>query len=59
MPGHFPRASTLLVDTYDTLEGVRHAAAIEPPIQAIRLDSGDLLELSVKAPRDSGFDESA
>ena len=38
----FGASSTLLVDTYDTLEGVKHAAAIEPPIQAIRIDSGDL-----------------
>jgi nicotinate phosphoribosyltransferase len=38
----FPRNATLLVDTYDTLEGVRHAAAIDPPVQAIRIDSGDL-----------------
>ncbi|AGA26088.1 nicotinate phosphoribosyltransferase [Singulisphaera acidiphila] len=42
----FPNASTLLVDTYDTEEGVRLAAAIEPPIQAIRLDSGDLSALA-------------
>jgi nicotinate phosphoribosyltransferase len=45
----FPSATTLLVDTYDTDQGVRHAAAIEPPIQAIRLDSGDLLEGSKSA----------
>ena len=38
----FPENTTLLVDTYDTLEGVRHAAAIEPPVRAIRIDSGDL-----------------
>ena len=38
----FPGNTTLLVDTYDTLEGVRLAAAIEPPVQAIRIDSGDL-----------------
>ncbi len=42
----FPGATTLLVDTYDTLEGVRQAAAIEPPVQAVRLDSGDLDALS-------------
>ena len=42
----FGDSSTLLVDTYDTLEGVRHAAAIEPPIQAIRIDSGDLEDLT-------------
>ena len=39
----------LLVDTYDVAEGVREAAAIEPPIQAIRLDSGDLLAISKAA----------
>jgi nicotinate phosphoribosyltransferase len=44
-----PKASTLLVDTYDTDQGVRHAAAIEPPIQAIRLDSGDLVAVSKSA----------
>jgi nicotinate phosphoribosyltransferase len=41
----FP-GSTLLVDTYNTEQGVARAAAIEPPVQAVRLDSGDLLELS-------------
>ncbi len=42
----FPGNTTLLVDTYDTLEGVRLAASIDPPVQAIRIDSGDLAELS-------------
>lgn len=42
----FPEATTLLVDTYDTEEGVRQAARIEPPVQAVRLDSGDLGELA-------------
>lgn len=42
----FPGNTTLLVDTYDTLEGVRRAAAIEPPVQGVRLDSGDLGELA-------------
>ena len=37
----FPDSTTLLVDTYDTLQGVRHAATI-PQAHAIRLDSGDL-----------------
>lgn len=45
----FPENSTLLVDTYDTEAGVRNAASVEPPIHAVRLDSGDLLELSRKA----------
>lgn len=39
----FPGA-TLLVDTYDTPTGVRHAASIEPPVRAIRIDSGDLAQ---------------
>lgn len=42
----FPSSSTMLVDTYDTLEGVAHAAAIEPPVTAVRLDSGDVGALS-------------
>jgi nicotinate phosphoribosyltransferase len=45
----FPDAPTLLVDTYDTEAGVRHAAAIEPPAGAVRIDSGDILGLSVSA----------
>ncbi len=44
----FPN-STLLVDTFDTREGVRLAAKIEPPVAAIRIDSGDLLIASVEA----------
>ena len=46
--GSFPH-STLLVDTYETAEGVRQAAAIEPPIQAIRIDSGDLRAEAIQA----------
>jgi nicotinate phosphoribosyltransferase len=45
----FPGATTLLVDTYDTLDGVVKAAAVDPPVQAIRLDSGDLAGLSREA----------
>ena len=44
----FP-GSTVLVDTYDTMEGVRFAAAVEPAIRAIRIDSGDLLNDSKQA----------
>jgi nicotinate phosphoribosyltransferase len=40
----FPENTTLLVDTYDTREGVRRAAAIEPPVGAIRIDSGNLAD---------------
>jgi nicotinate phosphoribosyltransferase len=46
----FPRG-TLLVDTYDTLEGVRNALASGASFSGVRLDSGDLLELSRGARR--------
>jgi nicotinate phosphoribosyltransferase len=39
-------ATVYIVDTYDTLEGVRKAANLGRPLWGIRLDSGDLLELS-------------
>lgn len=46
----------LLVDTYDTLEGVRHAARVGVALRergqkllGVRLDSGDLLSLSIEA----------
>jgi nicotinate phosphoribosyltransferase len=54
----FPKLSTLLVDTYDTVRGVENAAKIAVEmkehglkLQAIRLDSGDLVDLSIKARR--------
>jgi nicotinate phosphoribosyltransferase len=42
----FPDNSTLLIDTYDTIRGVRHALASGVAMQAVRLDSGDLTQLS-------------
>lgn len=42
----FPHAATLLIDTYDTVQGVRNALASGSAMQAVRLDSGDLLTLS-------------
>jgi nicotinate phosphoribosyltransferase len=61
MPGN----CTLLVDTYDSIEGVRHAIAVGNELRAhghelagIRLDSGDLAHLSIEARRlldDAGF----
>jgi nicotinate phosphoribosyltransferase len=49
----FPEGTVLLVDTYDTLEGVRNAiAAVRDAgveLAGIRLDSGDLLTLSRSA----------
>ena len=53
-----PNNVVLLVDTYDTLEGVRHAIEVGTRLRArghrllgIRLDSGDLAWLSVEARR--------
>ena len=52
----FPDTSTFLVDTYDTLKGTRNAARVAlemrehgHELRAIRLDSGDMLDLSLKA----------
>jgi nicotinate phosphoribosyltransferase len=41
-------ATVHLVDTYDTLQGVRLATALGEPIWGVRLDSGNLVELSLK-----------
>ncbi|HEX7838121.1 MAG TPA: nicotinate phosphoribosyltransferase [Kofleriaceae bacterium] len=61
MPGN----CTLLVDTYDSLDGVRHAITVGRELRArghelagIRLDSGDLAYLSIQARRlldEAGF----
>jgi nicotinate phosphoribosyltransferase len=42
-------ATVYIVDTYDTLDGVRKAASLGEPLWGIRLDSGDLLGLSREA----------
>jgi nicotinate phosphoribosyltransferase len=47
----FPETATLLIDTYDTIQGARNALASGAPMQAVRLDSGDLLELSKQVRR--------
>ena len=51
----FPTSVVLLIDTYDTVEGARRAAEVAHElagegiaIAAVRLDSGDLAELSVQ-----------
>ena len=51
----FPHNSTLLIDTYDSLKGAENAAIVAKELEkqgkrlnAVRLDSGDLLELSKK-----------
>jgi nicotinate phosphoribosyltransferase len=52
----FPKLSTLLVDTYDTVVGVQNAAEVGAKLRVmgiklsgIRLDSGDLLSLAFKS----------
>jgi nicotinate phosphoribosyltransferase len=52
----FPDSSTFLVDTYDTMRGINKAVGLAgemrrrgSALRAVRLDSGDLLELSTKA----------
>jgi nicotinate phosphoribosyltransferase len=45
----FPEHSVLLVDTYDTLAAVDKIIENDLHPTAIRLDSGDLLELSIRA----------
>ena len=54
----FPDTTTLLVDTYDTAVGTRHAIEVAKElrarghaVRALRLDSGDLLALSVECRR--------
>jgi nicotinate phosphoribosyltransferase len=42
----FPESTTLLIDTYDTLEGARKVSEVGPSVKAVRIDSGDLLLLS-------------
>src|SRR5271154_4759630 len=39
-------ATAYLIDTYDTLEGAHTAASLGPPLWGVRLDSGNLVELS-------------
>lgn len=49
----YPEENILLVDTWDTIEGVRHAIAASHatgvPLRGIRLDSGDLASLAKEA----------
>ncbi len=49
----FPDHSIFLIDTYDSIEGARHAAAVAKEMQkkghtliGVRLDSGDMADLS-------------
>jgi nicotinate phosphoribosyltransferase len=62
---HMPNNVTLLVDTYDSLEGVRNAVKVGQDLRerghelaGIRLDSGDLAYLSIEARKildEAGF----
>src|SRR5437868_1459294 len=62
-----PGNCTLLVDTYDSLDGVRHAIVVGRELRAaghelagVRLDSGDLAYLSIEARRlldEAGFEK--
>ncbi len=42
----FPESTTLLLDTYDTLNAARLATEFGTSLRGVRLDSGDLAELS-------------
>jgi len=42
----FPDTTILLVDTYNTIEGTKTAARIGEALKGVRLDSGDIAELS-------------
>ncbi len=47
----FPENAVLLIDTYDTIEGARRAAAFGKRLAGVRLDSGDLAALSKQVRR--------
>jgi nicotinate phosphoribosyltransferase len=46
LQGLLGAATVYLVDTYDTVEGARVAARLGRPLWGVRLDSGNLVELS-------------
>lgn len=54
----FPNSTTLLIDTYDTIQGARNACIVAKEmgargaqLRAVRLDSGDILTLSKEVRR--------
>ena len=65
----FPDGCVFLVDTFDTLEGVRTAISVATDLRerghemvGVRLDSGDLAELSIAARKmldDAGFPDAS
>ena len=44
----FPDQTVLLIDTYDTLKAAKDIYKVSPKVQGVRIDSGDLLDLSKK-----------
>ena len=64
-----PNNCVFLVDTYDTIQGVKHAIEVGKKLReaghemvGVRLDSGDLAQLSIDARKlldDAGFSEAA
>jgi nicotinate phosphoribosyltransferase len=42
----FPQSTTLLLDTYDTIAAAHLATKFGPQLRGVRLDSGDMIELS-------------
>ena len=54
----FPETTVLLIDTYDTLQGVRNAVRFGGDLKAVRIDSGNLLAESREVRRildEAGF----
>ncbi|MGE0105047.1 MAG: nicotinate phosphoribosyltransferase [Blastocatellales bacterium] len=47
----FPGSTTLLLDTYDTIEAARLATRFGPALKGVRLDSGDMTALSIEVRR--------
>ncbi len=47
----FPENAVLLIDTYDTIHAAHLVAEMKGEIRGVRLDSGDLLQLSKSARR--------
>jgi nicotinate phosphoribosyltransferase len=45
----YPESCMVAVDTYDTLHGIQNAIRLGSRLTGIRLDSGDLAELSIEA----------
>ena len=47
----FPDSTVLLLDTFDTMQGLRNALPLGKRLKGVRLDSGDLLALSREVRR--------